>query len=498
MIIHVDESPAGAGKTEREIKSITSRKCKVLFITERIESFAELESRMRAVAARQATAPIIEKIGSGIGERLGSVSRQIEVLPERHSQNVHVIVIATHAAMLRSDFSEFDGWEIVVDEVPAFLDFEEKQTRFDEDFFQRFYSLEDVGEGWARVTATLMGSAVTPSDVRGDQSHTHLAVFHQRVLEASKPDSIRQVICNLPNWSEMSSKGVKWCWASAFSLLELKPFSRVTFLGNRFRTDIGAKISSLVSGEDIQWVPLSPPKPRPFCHRTVHINYFSADRLASRNLFESVEGQKMLKAIGKRLAIELPLREHIWSANSPTRREDEFAGKVQTSKEILLEGGLKAENHLSPRQAGTNRHKGISYAAIVYSAKASPNLVSLLKVLGINRSAWERSIEYETILQFVTRTSVRDEGSSAPVHLWVFDHKQAHYLKEYLDGLSHVTVSMGLVENGPVIPELERRGPKRKVRTPEEQIEYILERKRKDAERKRRVRALARQARKAA
>jgi len=206
MKIYYDDSHMGSGKTERAIREIVKSQCKVLFITERIKSFAELENRINLGAGKYGTAPIIDKVNCAQTDRLGSVSRQIEALPERHQFNDHVIVLATHAAMLRSDFSGFWGWHIIVDEVPPFLDFEEKRTHLDAAFFQAHYQLEAAAEGWSFVKATRTGPALSVADVLADESHDHLAVFHRRVLEATPESSNRCVLVNLPSWDKMSDR----------------------------------------------------------------------------------------------------------------------------------------------------------------------------------------------------------------------------------------------------------------------------------------------------
>jgi hypothetical protein len=495
MKIYYDQSPAGAGKTQRAITSITSRPCKVLFITERIGSFREITRWIREQATLHGTNPLIETVHSDDRDRMGSVSRQIEALPDRHRAQGHVIVIATHAAMLRSDFANFAGWEAIVDEVPPFIDFEEKRTHLDAAFFQSHYKLEPFEDGWSVVRALPAGLSLSPADVRTDQSHEHLAVFHRRVVEASRDDSRRFVLCNLPEWQAMQNRKVQWCWASAFSLWELAEFDRVTLLGNRFRADIGARISEALNLDEIEWEELPTLKgSRQFQARQVQIKYFSEDRQASRNLFESDPGQAMLKSIGQRLAQELCGHDHIWTANSTHNYSKPWTLPTQA---ILQSSGMSERTYLRPKQAGTNLHKGVSHAAIIYAAKASPNQTALLNLLNIERVAWERSIEHETILQFVTRTSIRDEGNCSSVHLWVFDRAQARYLKDYFDGLDYVTADISHVVDGPAIPSVERRGPKVTVRTPEAQAEYEVEKKARDAARKREARAKARELKKA-
>lgn len=490
MLIHFDESPVGSGKTDRQEKEVTKSPTKVLFIVERIARFDEIRRNLKKFAAIQGTSPTIVTIRHDLRDRSNSVSQRVEALPSYYWLASHVIVLATHAAMLRSDFSGFAGWQIIVDEVPNFLDFEQKCTHLDQAFFKDFYKLEPNEGGWCTVEPTEAGSLLTAAEVRADDSHRHLAVFHRRVLDASRPGSKRVVLCNLPNWKTMTDKKVQWCWASTFSLWELEAFDRVTLLGSRFRANIGSIISESLDVEPVEWIALPTLKGiREFHRRAVHIHYFSENRAASRTLFESDAGQEMLSAIGAHLSRELSGIEFIWTANDPKDDEAYALGAISPAQ-ILKSNILNDHNYLSPRQAGTNAHLQKSHAVAIYSAKPAPNLISLLKIRGIPTQAWTRSVEHEAILQFVTRTSIRDAGNSSPVHIWVFDRHQALYLKEYFDGLDYVVASMALVENGPEIPTKEKRGPKAALRTPEEQAAYDAERRRRDAERNKRNRRL--------
>lgn len=489
MKIYLDESPPASGKTHRAIQSITQSPCKILFITERTERFVELKRDIRNAASASCTKPIITSISSDSNDHGNTVAQKIERLPDEYANFSHVIVLATHAAMKRSDFSEFSGWQIIVDEVPQFLDFEEKRTHLDAAFFQKYYRLEPREDNWSVVKLTNAGKRLTVASVRTDESHKHLGVFHARVIEASRDDPIRFVLCNLPKWADMSASKVTWCWASTFSLWELKAFDRVVLLGNRFRSDIGNILSEAMSVQPIEWEELPPlTRKSEFLRRAVHIHYFSETRRSSRCCFDSDEGQVMLGEIGGYLSQALPSDNSIWTANDSSVRAN-----MRTPKCALVEGGLSDMNYLPPRQAGTNNHMGKSHAAMIYSAKPSPHLIALLKMLNIPVELWAASVEHETILQFMSRTSVRDKDNSSPVHLWVFDRDQALYLKQHFDSLDYVSSTMQLVADGPSIPAQGKRGPKAAVRTVEEQAEFDAARRRKDAERNRRNRAKKKQ-----
>jgi hypothetical protein len=474
--VYYDESPAGQGKTTRSIEALCRTPSRAIFITERKNTFDELEREMLRIAAGFGTRPLIRRVHCNTDNRGQSVAKEIERLPDKYVACEHVIVIATHAALLRSDFSAFTGWRMVIDEVPAFLDFEEKQTHLDADFFERHYALEHVVDRWHAITLTSEGAKVSAADVRADDSHAHLGVFHARVSEASRPGTKRIVLGNLADWREMADRKVQWCWASVFSLRELEAFDRVELLGNRFRSDIGSILTQWLEVQDVEWEALPPlANTRQFAHRRVNIHFFT-DRSSSKSLFGSTPGQDALKVIGTHLASALPKAHSIWTANQTADRGS------PTAKALLA---LPEADYLTPRQAGTNRHMRVSHAAAIYSAKPSTNLRSLLRALEINPDAWTRSVEFETILQFMTRTSVRDPANSTPVELWVFDRDQAEYLKEYFDTLLHTTATMNYVPLAFTLAPQSKGGRPATQRTPDEQDAWLAQRRLRDAARKR-------------
>lgn len=478
MKVFIDESHAGAGKTREAIKRIVSVPCKTLFITERKSAFSELEQRFRDAARKANSAPIIRHIHGDNHEGRGVVKRIAE-LPADYRLHGHVVVIATHEALLRSDFSGFAGWQIVIDEVPRFLDFEEKHTPLDIAFFQRYYNLTPMLGNWSTVEPTAAGRALTAKDVRDDDSHSHLDLFHARVLEADQPDGTRLVMCNLPNWSAMKGKKVKWCWASTFSLRALAAFDRVELLGNRFSEDIGTQITSFIDGDSVEWEALPPPPiggDAPAA-RSVTINFFS-DRPSSKSWFGQCGGQAVLREIGDHLATTLP-QNAIWTAN-----ENGNWGKPAPRTLLALDD----DAFVKPKQAGTNQFRKLHHAAMIYAAKPCENLRSLLRLFKIDPLLWTRSVEFETILQFATRTSVRDPDSAAPVSLWVFDREQALYLKAYFDAQPHIMASMVHVPLAIAIPPKSKGGRPRAFRTPEQEAARQAERRKRDAARKRRNR----------
>jgi hypothetical protein len=475
MKVFVDDSPTGYGKTDRAIQRITQNELKIVFVTERTESYTELYLRIKESVKSHGKKPVIKHISSETQNRGGSVSTEIASLPLTHFDTRHIIVLITHAALLKSDFSDFAGWQIVIDEVPRFFDFSEHNTHLDEAFFLKNYRLEEVNDAWHAVKLTDYGKKLSVADVSSDDSHNHLTVFHTRVIQASQPDKKRFVMCNLPSWESMTERKVKWCWTSSFSMTQLAPFDRIELLGNRFQDDVGSEVTQFFDGDGVEWVNLPPlDKVRHFHPRNVHIGYFS-DRCSSRHLFDTERGQAALTKIGLFLRENLPEGNSIWSANDP-------AGKNRTPRDLL---NLPASDWVSPRQAGTNKYSKLSHAAIIYSAKPCPNVRSFLNAVDINPETWTKSTEYETILQFATRTSVRDPNNASDVIIWVFDRQQANYLKDYFDTLPHVTAKLKSADIALGLLPKSKGGRPRIQRTPQEQAAYEANRRQKDMVRKR-------------
>jgi hypothetical protein len=475
MKIYIDDSYTGSGKTERAINRMVMQPSRNIFVTERTNSFDELRNRITKAAERFSKSVQVHQILSGINNRGGSVSIEIERLPSLYSYGDHVVILITHAALIQSDFSAFRDWRLVVDEVPRFIDFQEKRTSLSASFFYQNYNLTPLLDNWGYVTLTEAGSKLSPADIRADQSHAHLATFHERVSKASRDGGERTVICNLTSWEEMKGKSTQWCWASIFSLRDLQAFQRVEFLGNCFQKDIASILTQFVQA-DVEWVKLPPPLDnRQFKSRTVEICYFSEIREASRSFFETIEGQRVLSDIARYLGNIIPTEGMIWTANE---------GSVKPAL------GNLGDTYLTPKQAGTNQFSHISNAAALYTAKSSPNLRSLLKLFSVDPNEWTRSVEYEVILQFVTRTSIRNPESDATVRLWVFDKHQANYLKEYFDRLPHLKTAIFQAPLELKLPQRQRSGPKAVVRTPEEEKQYINKKREANTRRK----ALARQA----
>ncbi|MES3048098.1 hypothetical protein [Sphingomonas faeni] len=354
-----------------------------------------------------------------------SVRLQVEDIPNDYNHYDHVVVIITHRAMMMSDFSAFHGWSIIIDETPVVLDRQDLQTSQSREFFERNYALETIHKSWASVTLTRDGWGTTAADLERDDCFRMLRTFHDRVTASTfLPDdcdtrmvrrahkheaSRRAVIGNLLDWSDMED-GRRWTWWSLWSPHQLDAFTSVEIMANGFDKSLTFQMLRNLNPM-IEWEEVKLKSTRVFANRRVRIEYFADQHAASQSMFETEAGQANLKAIARYLAD----RDQIWMANE---RHEEH---------LDVMGGLK----LSPLQAGSNEFAKYHSAAAIYCAKPSAETRAVMTLLGVEPEVWTHSQEFEPILQFVCRTSIREPQSTETVTFAVYDKDQASYLASY-------------------------------------------------------------------
>lgn len=485
MRVLVDSANVGNGKTFSAMTDMVSIPGRWIFVSERKISATNIEADLSDLSINRSSKVSVVRINGDSVLRGDCVKTAVEALPEQYPTDRHLIVIITHAALMMCDFSGFAGWRLVIDEVPPFLDFQNKQTHTDVDFCRDNYVLTPLNNGWSSVTLTPEGHSWSVASLEACQSRQHFAKFHQRALEASRSGATRHLLCNVEDWSAMATRGVQWCWASPFSVLQLAAFEEVRALGSNFCDDVGVKITRFFDGKNVDWQML-PPRPTPPQRvpqpRNVEIYYYSHDRASALSWFEEDHGRAVLIEIGRDLRKRLPAGQSIWTAND--------SGKPGATPRAML--NLPEQDYLTPRQAGTNAHMGVHAAAAIYAAKPCPNMLSFLKCLSLDTSDWTRSTEYEAIFQFVTRTSLREPMSRETVRLWVFDRWQAEHLQCRFADLPHLMVTVEKVDIELPIRAKAKTGPKPKTRTPEENERRKVARREANTAARRAKRAAAR------
>lgn len=483
MKIDYISAPCGAGKSFHTAKRILACPGHYVIVRDRIEAIDEYIRGLEQLNDRGV--PVVKIVS----RQREPVRHEIESVPDRFGSLPHVIVIITHRALLKCDFSHFVGWHIVIDETPAVIDQQALASKRSADFFARHYQLTPTGkEEWSSVTLTRQGWSATAADIEGDELAKSMRVFHERVTGASDAPAAdnlpvhilrrletgankRAVLANLTDWTEMED-GRRWTWWSLWSPKALEAFETVIFLGNGFEHSMSFQLMRTLHPE-IEWRSVAMNASRAFKRRSVTIRYFARAHTASANLFAQAKGESYLRAIVEHLqSCGGDNQDQIWMTNDAT---------------VAALSGMPGAR-LQPMQAGSNAYADRHQATAIYSAKPAPEVRLIMDLLAIDPDVWTASNEYETILQFMTRTSLRDPDSTSPVHLTVYDEKQAQYLALYLNAQPYCDVDLMPVDLGFMDRAHVGGRPKKPVLSVEEAEAKATARRKQNAEAARRSR----------
>ena len=338
-----------------------------------------------------------------------AVTPQVEAIPTDYTAE-DIIIFITHEAMKLASFESFagHGWTIWIDEVPGVLDHDKHRLFVTWEKLAEFYDLHPDGDGkWSRVTLRDPTADVARLG-NNDECQQVLSPFHRRVA-----DPRREVLVDLTAWEELAEKGSELSWYSVWSPAELVHFDRVVMLGNDLTHSMSYHIWQQ-KWPEITWQPITGHSPS-FLPRKVTITYYAEGHRASRALFNSKQGQSNLAKIAYDIAYRVPKDQHIWTCN-------------EADKDSLFR---MPSERLSPKKAGSNAYAWATHVSAIYTAKPDPALIGVYKKLGIDPDLHTVSAELETILQFVCRSAIRKASDQSPVHIRVYDRRQAEYLMAY-------------------------------------------------------------------
>lgn len=469
--IYCDDSFAGNGKTTRAIERMVSNSTRWIYCCERVETFTEVIEQIEGRVKVAGTSPQIIPICRG---NSASVKRRVEGLIDE-AIHQHTIALITHAALLMSDFSHFEGWSLIIDEVPSLLTINHIRTDTSVKIFRDLYDLVPFSdhEGWSEIRPSREGNSKSNADVQADDISSNLASFHRAALSAGRGHG--KMIARLSDWDQASTKK-KWFYSTWFSFLNLQAFDFVLCLGNGFMNSVDVQVvrsnDDLIAaemGQKIEWVQIEKPANQLVKPRKVTLRYFQ-EKHATASQSLKPAGQRNLIKVAKYLNVVLP-PDAIWSANNGSagkESETNFGDGDAFSVKNIMSRYLKRD-YISPRQAGSNRYRAHHAMAFIYTANSSPDCTALLKLNGLKPNAWRSTKEHETILQGLTRTSIRDADSDHPVDFYVMDEFDAKYCAAYFDNLGHDVrikfVNLGLEA---VIDGRKDNGPKTLYLTAEE------------------------------
>lgn len=243
-------------------------------------------------------------------------------------------------------------------------------------------------------------------------------------------------------------------WWSAWTPSELKAFDRVTIAAAGFENSIAFKVygNEKWDADDVTYFFEKVPSP-PRAHQRIEISYFTDKHRSSTAFWGSPNGKQALRSVATYLSTIPDLG--YFGSNNPT------AGFFT---------GVAAEQ-LKPRQEGTNSLIDRTSVAFIYSAKALPSDIPIIRVFGINRDTIERARQQEDVVQFCFRGAIRDPNWSGTYRVFLYDKWQAEALAAYVR--THEIAEVELIaisEAGIMDVPGSKSGPKSTM-TPEEKKE---------------------------
>jgi hypothetical protein len=262
--------------------------------------------------------------------------------------------------------------------------------------------------GWSEVRCT--GDAVTTSDLRRDSFLSALAEFHR--LAAGR----RAAFADITDWEDArSGRGVAW-W-SLWDIGNLRPFRDVYFLGNGLLGSLTCQLLRKWDTDAVVFRPFDLPATPPRCARPAVIHYFSAEPASSHWWRSTPEGRDAIARIVDWLRANAP-GDLLWTANEGVREE---------MKGLGLHGICER-----PMLAGVNSYRAVHWVAMIYSAKLLPAEATAMRLFQLDRALIRQSREFEALIQFGGRGSIRDPKCVEPFHLAVYDQAQAEFVAEHL------------------------------------------------------------------
>lgn len=439
VIIRYDNGPCGSFKTTRCVREMALKPARYVYAVDRREVMQERHDKIVAMAAERGLCPIIKIVCSRSDkhnvEGVMSVTQEIARIPRVLDKAEHLIVIVTHEALKSVDWSPYEGFRLIIDEVPTVWYHEQRQTPALAEHFRANYDLAPTAGAYAKVVARSTveavdreANAVTLRDYQTDEIMRTFAVFHRRAMTSDG------VHVDLNDWSEMALPDRKWSWYSIFNIRELEHFGSIWIVGNAFEHSLFYRliVERALDPENPEFGIEFRPLPdnhlsQEWQRRKLRIRYFAENHVAGSNLWseDSSPYQDAQHKWADWIARHSDPDNHYWTAN--LRHVALWSSAA--AKDTPTIPGIA----ISPKCSGDNRLRDITVASVCYSAKAKPAEKTAYKVFNITGDMIKRAREYEDLIQIAFRSSLRVAADTRDVEIRVYDRAQAEFLRDYLD-----------------------------------------------------------------
>jgi hypothetical protein len=211
-VLLYDSRQAGAGKTHAECESIVQKSGRYVFAVELLTAITERRATLEEMAERIGTRVTIVEVSSKDpsprAKRGRAVKVEIEALPNTYTAG-HVIALVTHAGLMNADLSSFDGWTLVIDEVPSIFESKAVVSGLSWPVLKTHFRIVQGDE--LNTVMSSEASRATNADFSRDSMTSALATFHRRVSGEQY-----DVYTDVSEWDRLAVEP-NWRWSSFWS-----------------------------------------------------------------------------------------------------------------------------------------------------------------------------------------------------------------------------------------------------------------------------------------
>ncbi|MCJ2019509.1 hypothetical protein MKK84_19065 [Methylobacterium sp. E-065] len=466
LLIELITGAPGGGKTTEILVEMAACPAPYILAAPRIALIDEHDARLREMFT---DTPVIEPIHSRQGIP-GSIDRRLRDALDR-ATNPHTVIITTHAAMMGLEPGTIAGWNVRWDENPdAALVSGVVGLGASWRTMAALYDLMPGAEpGWFRV--------IRRPDVQPVTLSQHLNDVGKQLVELHRlaGSSVRIVEVDVESWEDAGVPRRKVRWRSIWSFAALAGCASLRVAAAGYSGSLTDHAVRRAGGVRVEETRLD-------YHRTaqpaIKIHWF-ARHPGSTGWWATAVGKRCLVAVSRHL--EAIGFDGYWASNSAI--ENFFVGRFDRAEKCR------------PKLAGTNSLRHHTSAALIYSAKATPDDAAIITALGLDAATITSSREDEDVFQFIFRGAVRERDYTGPYDIYLYDLGQAERLRDRLLGAGLVDVTLDAVSDAGIIDVVRttrvRRAKVIAEITPETAADRRERRRAKDTERKRRKRAEA-------
>ena len=424
--INVYDAACGAGKTYQMLQNVVVTGGRWLYVCDTIKNIKERDDEFRSLCAKQNVRnfhpyQVYYNDGKPVADQIDGVLTSINAKSEWAQKAVNagarrtvknVIIFITSAALQIIDSSQFNGFNLVIDEAYEVVSMFEKKWNVNIKLADQYFIAKDTDSDYYQILPTELGLNKVANDEFDDFDQ------HMKDILKSLSKQYSTMWCHKNSWDKRSIARFTFWVVSSPEFIRY--FDNVWLMGDDIVSSPIYNVWLKQHKLKFNFLNLQRPRLRriPLQDRG-KIYYFAENRQASINQFK--KGDSPL------LSIVNWLGENI--KDDPFIIAQHAGDKDYTVVDIISK--CKNAEVISLKATGINTLQHHTMCVWLGALKLSGQDQEIMKtIFDIDVDMQIRWREYNPLYQFVMRTALRNYDSDSFVKIYVFDRYQAEYLQE--------------------------------------------------------------------